>query len=371
MKASQKSLLERVVCTIDERALFDESNACLLMVSGGSDSTALAYLMHDLAEQGRVGALAMLHVNHMLRGSDADTDAQFVQELADALGIPCFLCQVDIAQLVRESGENMEALARSERYQAANEALISMCQHEGFPFSEGRIAVAHNLDDRIENFYMRSIVGTGPGGFRSMRYRNGKVVRPLLDVTRSELREYLEQRAQSGTDVVRDAHGALWREDATNNHTDRFRAYVRHTIIPKAKEWNESLPATLRRTMNLIADEDDMLTEMAHECICSCVQLLSDEDGITEGFLILPTFGEVPRPLARRCVHTLLGDMLGSEVRIDAASVEAVLDAFDETGSPRGGYVVNIQYDLAVSANKKGVRVEPMEAFRRRRKRKA
>ena len=229
------------------------------MVSGGSDSTALAYLGAALREAGDVGPVAMLHVNHQLRGEDADGDERFVAALAEALDIPLFICSIDIAAEAERSRENVEAVARRERYLAANEALRSMCQHEGRPLSEARIFTAHTADDRIENFYMRSIVGTGPGGFRSMLYRNGPVVRPLLDVTRDELRDYLAAREAAGETVVRDESGALWREDATNAHTDRFRAYVRHKIVPVAKEWNSALPEVLTRSMNLIADEDDML----------------------------------------------------------------------------------------------------------------
>ena len=69
--------------------------------------------------------------------------------------------------------------------------------HAAAPIAEGRIITAHTQDDRVENFYMRSIKGTGPGGFRSMLYRNGPVVRPLLDVSRAGLRCYLEERAGS------------------------------------------------------------------------------------------------------------------------------------------------------------------------------
>ena len=65
--------------------------------------------------------------------------------------------------------------------------------------------------------------------------------------------------------MVRDESGALWREDATSAHTDRFRAYVRHKIVPVAKEWNSALPEVLTRSMNLIADEDDMLQNMAEK----------------------------------------------------------------------------------------------------------
>ena len=237
--------LEKARAAIAAHDLVAPDAAVLLMVSGGSDSTALAYLGAALREAGDVGPVAMLHVNHQLRGEDADADERFVAALAEALDIPLFICSIDIAAEAERSRENVEAVARRERYLAANEALRSMCQHEGRPLSEARIFTAHTADDRIENFYMRSIVGTGPGGFRSMLYRNGPVVRPLLDITRDELHDYLSAREAAGETVVRDESGALWREDATNAHTDRFRAYVRHKIVPVAKEWNSALPCLL------------------------------------------------------------------------------------------------------------------------------
>ena len=175
-------VLEKARTAIAAHDLVAPDAAVLLMVSGGSDSTALAYLGAALREAGDMGPVAMLHVNHQLRGEDADADERFVAALAEALDIPLFICSIDIAAEAERSRENVEAVARRERYLAANEALRSMCQHEGRPLSEARIFTAHTADDRIENFYMRSIVGTGPGGFRSMLYRNGPVVRPLLDV---------------------------------------------------------------------------------------------------------------------------------------------------------------------------------------------
>ncbi len=190
--------LEKARATIAAHDLVAPDAAVLLMVSGGSDSTALAYLGAALREAGDVGPVAMLHVNHQLRGEDADADERFVAALAEALDIPLFICSIDIAAEAERSRENVEAVARRERYLAANEALRSMCQHEGRPLSEARIFTAHTADDRIENFYMRSIVGTGPGGFRSMLYRNGPVVRPLLDITRDELRDYLSAREAGG-----------------------------------------------------------------------------------------------------------------------------------------------------------------------------
>ncbi len=364
--------LEKARATIAARDLAASDAAVLLMVSGGSDSTALAYLGAALRDAGDIGPVAMLHVNHQLRGEEADGDERFVSSLAELLHIPLFICSIDIAAEAARSHENVEAVARRERYLAANEALRSMCQHEGCPLSEARIFTAHTADDRIENFYMRSIVGTGPGGFRSMRYENGPVVRPLLDATRDELRAFLAAREAADEPCACDAAGNLWREDATNAHTDRFRAYVRHKVVPPAKEWNEALPEVLVRSMNLIADEDDMLEAMAGELAQRESEWVAEDDtfGIdrSEGFRLRPAFGAAARPLQRRAVLQLLQAMLGPDARVDTASVEAVLDGFAE-GKPHGGYVANIQHDLAVSANKQGVLVEPMAYFRARRKR--
>ncbi|MDO5118409.1 MAG: tRNA lysidine(34) synthetase TilS, partial [Eggerthellaceae bacterium] len=194
----------------------------LLMVSGGSDSTALAYIAAELHEEGFLGPLAILHVNHKLRGADADEDAAFVANLAELLQIELATVEVDITAIAQAEGGNIEAIARRERYAAAREVLSDTCRDLGVPVSSGRIFVAHTADDRIENFYMRSIVGTGPGGFRSMLYLNGQVARPLLDIGREDLRDYIIGRIERDKPVVRDAEQMLWREDATNQHTDRF-----------------------------------------------------------------------------------------------------------------------------------------------------
>ena len=364
------NVLDRMRATIAERGLGDAESGVLLMVSGGSDSTALAYAAADLAKQKVIGPVAMLHVNHRLRGADADADQQFVQHLADLLSIPLFTCEVNIGRLADERGENVEAVARRERYLAANEALESMCRHEGVPLSTARVWTAHTQDDRVENFYMRTIVGTGPGGFSSMLYTNGPVARPCLDVSRDDLRAFIKLRAASGRAVARDADGQLWREDATNAHTDRFRAFVRHEIVPRAKERNPQLLDALCRTMNLIADEDDMLEAQTAELAARLVSWTEREGDLpdyTAGCVIAPEFATVATPLQRRVVREVLQGILGSDARVESASVEAVRAGFGPE-APVSGYVNNIQGDLALSANKHGLRIEPMAAYRARRK---
>ena len=369
------NVLEQVKQTIYERDMASPQTPVLLMVSGGSDSTALAYLATHLHEQQLVGPLALVHVNHMLRGADATADAVFVQNLAHTLNIPCFSAQVNVPQLVQQEKGNTEAIARRERYACARDALKSLCEHEHVSPEQGRIFVAHTQDDRVETFYMRSIVGTGPGGFRSMVYTQGCVCRPLLDVSRAHLRDYVVSEQRNGCAVYTDEQGNLWREDATNECVDYFRNYVRQEIVPRAAAKNANIKETLCRTMNLIADEDEYLSQCAHALYHKYVVWLDHANNTEslvscspEACVLQPALGTEPAVLVRRGVVQVLKRMLGQETRIDALSVQKVCKAYN-SGKPVGGYVVNIQGNLAVSANARGVRIEPMYMFRARRKR--
>ena len=353
------TMLELMGKTIADQGLATAQTPVLLMVSGGSDSTALAYLAADLRASGELGPLAMLHVNHCLRGAASDGDEAFVRSLAELLAIPLACVRIDVAAQAAKTGENLEAAARHARYAAADCELDALCARVGVPPAEGRIFVAHTFDDRIENFYMRSIVGTGPGGFRSMRYLSGRVARPLLEAEREGLRDYLRKRADAGHPAVRDEAGALWRTDATNERDDRFRTWVRHRMVPLARERNPRLSATMTRTMNLIAEEDDMMEALVDGLERRFVER------IPGGFSLACELAGEPRPLQRRLAVRLCKRLLGAEERIDTVTVDAVLAAFAD-GRPSSGYRANIQGNLEVSAGKRGVALETMAAYRAR-----
>ncbi len=253
---------------------FGEGDACgvvaaascpiVLMVSGGSDSTAMCLVAHELAEAGRIDAAAVtvLHVHHGLRGADADGDALFVQRLAGLCGFGFEVHRIDIQSRLESFDGNVENAGRFMRYELAGQLLDQRCREAGIDPQYGRIWVAHTRDDRVETFFMRAIVGTGPGGLASIRYSNGRVARPLLDTTREQLRSYIATRvAQLGWQLdapeAAQVEGGFWREDATNYETDGFRTFVRHELVPIARKYNPSLGKTLARTMNLIADESD------------------------------------------------------------------------------------------------------------------
>ena len=147
---NDRNVIEKTRACLRERKLASSDTPVLLMVSGGSDSTALAYIASELRDEGLIGPLGMLHVNHQLRGKDADDDAEFVRQLADKLGIPHMSVKIDVGAIAKLENANIEAVARRERYAAAHDALLELCRNAEVPVSDGRIFVAHDGERRRE-----------------------------------------------------------------------------------------------------------------------------------------------------------------------------------------------------------------------------
>jgi tRNA(Ile)-lysidine synthetase-like protein len=224
----------------------------VLMVSGGSDSVALARLLPELYPQ---HLYVILHINHQLRGAEADADERFVLDLAEELGLPCEARRVDVAALAAaQTNGNIEDVGRQVRYRMAADLLDERCRQANCAPEQGRIATAHTRDDRVETLFMRLIVGGGASGLSSIPFVNGRVMRPLLDCTRAELREALHS-----------GRAALWREDVSNEDTRHLRAFVRHEVIPLFVARNPELLATVARSLDVLADEDAYLRERAEE----------------------------------------------------------------------------------------------------------
>jgi tRNA(Ile)-lysidine synthase len=319
------------------------------MVSGGSDSVALARLLPPLYP---ACACVILHINHQLRGEDADEDERFVVTLAQELGIPCETRRVDVAARAAETNDNIERAGRLIRYREANALLDALCARAGISGDAGRIATAHTRDDRVETFFMRAIVGAGPGALASIPFVNGRVIRPLLDCGREQLREWLRESAAEGArrGVARNAQGdggtynlshfsvtdytspchlpgeppssastrELWREDATNEDTDRLRAFVRHELIPRARTKNPELLRTVARGLDVLAVEDALITRLAAELtnrfVTECDDIVSVDVAL---------FDE-DQALIRRVIKTACDRVLPADKRITFEHIDNI-----------------------------------------------
>lgn len=305
----------------------------LLMVSGGSDSTALlelacAYvageddeLIAQLSKQlpsPECAELFVLHVNHLLRGEASDGDERFVRELCDAHGVPCEVVRVDIDALARTRKGGMEAIAREERYCLAHVALERACAQTGA--KSGLVCTAHTLDDRVETFFMRTLVGTGPGGLASIPRERGNLRRPLLDATREQLRDWLRARHPGIPDEQ------LWREDETNITGDSFRSQVRRELMPVARHLRPDFEHVLAQTMDLIADEEEERCQQVESIVYRTLAWDGDEARIPCG-----AFEGMGRPLARRILRSCLL-VVNPDARLEATQIDRVLDGLASEG---------------------------------------
>jgi tRNA(Ile)-lysidine synthase len=222
-------LTERLLKTIRKQESIRAGDSLAVAVSGGADSVALVCLLLELrAELGIV--LSVAHVNHKLRGQEADEDERFVAKLARQHGLELHACEASVNGK-RSSGKSsgvssgIEAEARELRYgffrQLAREGRVT------------KIATAHTLDDQAETVLLRIFRGTGIRGlsgihprivFEEQGHAFGELVRPLLSFRRAALQEFLRERGQS------------WREDSSNRDIAFLRNRVRHRLLPMIGE---------------------------------------------------------------------------------------------------------------------------------------
>ena len=291
----------------------------ILMVSGGADSMALLHMaatepldLGDGAGLARVAKdrLHVLHVNHLLRGEDADADQHFVQETCDSLGVPCTALRVDVAKFAQERDGNVEDVGRRVRYDAARELAQKLCTEQGISRQKAKILTAHTADDRAETFMMNVMHGSGMSGLASIPRHRGLIYRPLLDCTHDQLKDWLKAR------------GLDWHEDATNTDTHYLRAYMRHNVLPLLKARNPLLVQTVCKIADLMTDEDDYLEAKAARKLRH-ITLRKSESSLVLDALKLSSTDVV---IARRVVRIVARQLI-PEAWLEFRHVDAVLEA--------------------------------------------
>ena len=291
----------------------------ILMVSGGADSMALLHMavtepldLGDGAGLSRIAKerLHVLHVNHLLRGEDADADQHFVQETCDSLGVPCTALRVDVAKFAQERDGNVEDVGRRVRYDAARELAQKLCIEQGVSRQKAKILTAHTADDRTETFMMNVMRGSGMSGLASIPRHRGLIYRPLLDYTHDQLKDWLKAR------------GLDWHEDATNTDTHYLRAYMRHNVLPLLKARNPMLVQTVCKIADLMTDEDDYLEAKAARKLRQ-ITLRKSESSLVLDALKLSSTDVV---IARRVVRIVARQLI-PEAWLEFRHVDAVLEA--------------------------------------------
>lgn len=225
---------EKTKENITSNNLIFKGDRVLCALSGGADSVALLVILKKLSNELDF-SLCAAHLNHGIRGSEADRDERYCQKLCLEYDVPFVSERVDVPSEAKSSGEGIEECARRLRYDFLRRAAAS--------FECNKICTAHHADDNIETVLMHIIRGCGLTGLAGISPVNGNIVRPLLTVRKTELTEALNEQ---NIEFV---------FDSTNSSLDSTRNYVRHKILPHIYEINPSADKAFYRMCEGVAQD--------------------------------------------------------------------------------------------------------------------
>ncbi len=232
-----QSLEDRFRSAFARLAQTHQSEGLIVAFSGGADSTALLYLCLLLTEDLGLEITAA-HLDHGLRGIEAERDREAAEARAGELNLPFVWEKVDCRKLAAVRALSLEEAAREARYDFLERVRIN----SGARY----ITTGHTADDNAEAILFNMIRGTGPAGLAGIPpVREGRILRPLLIFWKKDLVRYLKAR------------GLTWVEDSTNTDLDYSRNRIRHSLLPQMeKHFNPAVKAALNRTAEIIRDEE-------------------------------------------------------------------------------------------------------------------
>lgn len=243
-------LQQKVLNAIRTNRLTDPGDVVMVGVSGGPDSVCLLHILRALAE--RLGIkLHAIHINHMLRPEEAPMDEAYTAALCKEMEIPLLTLHVNVAAMAKELGMSVEEAGREARYREFERAAKEI--------GAAKIAVGHNRNDQAETVMMHILRGTGAAGLSGMEYRRGAVIRPLLQVSRSEIEQYCEAAELSP------------RTDSSNLESGFTRNRIRLELFPfLEKKFGTDIVDSLCRLSAHAAEDREYLERSALEAFHAC-----------------------------------------------------------------------------------------------------
>ena len=286
------SFEQKVLYEIQEKGLIRKNDSVLAGVSGGVDSVCLLLLLERLRGMMDL-TVTVLHIEHGIRGKESMEDAGWVEGLCGSLLIPCRIFHADIPKLAAAKGLGAEEAARIYRYE-----IFEQCAREEEAAGRNcRIAVAHNGDDQAETVLLNLCRGSGLRGLGGMRELRGRVIRPLLSYSRTQIETYVRERGYS------------WREDRTNLSDDYTRNRIRHKVLPMlAQTVNARSAAHIREAAALVREADDYICRQANEAARRCMR--TETGRVT---IDVTAFRQEERLLREMVVRQALRSLKGGE----------------------------------------------------------
>ena len=307
MKNNNITFFESAFYTLAKFNMIDKNDRVLAGVSGGPDSVALLLFLLEIKEEYFLD-IGVAHLNHMLRGKEADRDEEFVKKLAEKFCLPFFVGKKDVAAYAKENQLSIEDSARKVRYSFLKETLEEN--------KYLKIALGHNRDDNVELILMNILRGSGTKGLSGIPpKRDNLIIRPLIEISKKQIVEFLESVDQ------------IYMMDSSNNDNIYLRNSIRNYLIPLIEEkYNPKIKESLIRLSTIIKDEDEWM-EQETKIIFAKMLISSKPDKIKPDTIELSTnaINNCHPALRRRIIRKAVKKINGKLKKISLSHVDAAV----------------------------------------------
>jgi tRNA(Ile)-lysidine synthase len=295
-------MLDKIKGTVRKYDLLSMGDRVVVAVSGGPDSVCLLKLLTMLVAEYRL-ELLLAHLNHGMRGVESDRDEDFVRTLGETLHLEVVSKKIRIPELLK-GGVSAEDLCREERYKF----LIKVCKDKGFT----KIALGHHQDDQVETVLINILRGTGMEGLKGiLPNRKGIFIRPLFEVRRSEIAEFIKK--EKLTTVI----------DSSNESDQFLRNRLRRNLIPLIeKDYNPAFSDNMSRMAEIAALENDYLKQAVDRVL----EKWGLDKALEKMKVDIASLLSCHPALQRRIVKTVVLRLTPGEKGISYAHVRSVLD---------------------------------------------
>lgn len=321
-----QDIISKIENNITKYNLIVPKDKIIVGVSGGPDSIMLFTALLQLKQKYDFNFI-VAHVNHMIR-EEAGIDENLVREICVKNGIEIHVLTIDVLNEAKVQKISTEECGRNIRYEFFNKLLKDT--------GANKIAVAHNLGDNAETIFMNIIRGTGLSGLTGMDYANGNIIRPMLNIDKKDILEYLEKNNIS------------YAVDKTNLTNDYTRNYIRNELITRLREINPNILNTIDRMKDNLKQDENVLNKYTK----TLAEQIILKKGDNELLLDVKVFKMQDKEIKPRIIRYILNELLNTLQGIEQVHVEDICELFNKCVTGKK-YIIGNKFYIEVLKNKK------------------